>query len=114
MIYLTIFLIVLISGSLLWRTLCRFYTIPWPHFLAFWLENPYMKIFANPNKFIELCGPRPTDKILEIGFNAGHSALIMLLSNPNAKIVAFDIGSHTNFNCNSQMFKIGLNDAELL
>ncbi|NES65244.1 MAG: tetratricopeptide repeat protein [Okeania sp. SIO2D1] len=35
-----------------------------------------------------------SDKILEIGFNGGHSALIMLLSNPNAKIVAFDICSH--------------------
>ncbi|NEP83434.1 MAG: tetratricopeptide repeat protein [Okeania sp. SIO3B3] len=35
-----------------------------------------------------------SDKILEIGFNGGHSALIMLLSNPNAKIVAFDICRH--------------------
>lgn len=31
------------------------------------------------------------NKILEIGFNAGHSALLFLLSNPEAHLVCFDI-----------------------
>jgi len=30
--------------------------------------------------------------ILEIGFNAGHSSLLFLLTDPNVHIVAFDIG----------------------
>ena len=34
------------------------------------------------------------DKILEIGFNAGHSALIFLLANPNSFIYCFDICEH--------------------
>lgn len=34
------------------------------------------------------------DKILEIGFNAGHSSLLMLLSNPNCTIQSFDLGEH--------------------
>lgn len=34
------------------------------------------------------------ERILEVGFNAGHSAAIMLLANPNSQIVAFDIGHH--------------------
>lgn len=33
--------------------------------------------------------------ILEIGFNAGHSALIFLLSNPNATMMIFDLGEHS-------------------
>lgn len=32
--------------------------------------------------------------ICEIGFNAGHSLLAMLLVNPDAKYVLFDLGSH--------------------
>lgn len=33
--------------------------------------------------------------IMEIGFNAGHSCLLFLLSNPSSKIVLFDINDHT-------------------
>jgi hypothetical protein len=32
--------------------------------------------------------------ILEIGFNAGHSSLLYLISNPYSKIVAFDLCNH--------------------
>lgn len=32
--------------------------------------------------------------ICEIGFNAGHSVLAMLLANPNADYVLFDLGTH--------------------
>lgn len=47
------------------------------------------------NKQINLfSAARVCDSILEIGFNAGHSALIMLLSNPDAKVVSFDLGTH--------------------
>lgn len=34
------------------------------------------------------------NKILEIGLNAGHSALLMLLANPNAILYCFDICDH--------------------
>lgn len=33
-------------------------------------------------------------RILEIGFNAGHSAELFLQSNPNAQVVSFDLGVH--------------------
>lgn len=33
--------------------------------------------------------------IAEIGFNGGHSTLLMLVSNPVARIQSFDMGSHT-------------------
>ena len=32
--------------------------------------------------------------IMEIGFNAGFSTLLMLISNPNLKITCFDLGEH--------------------
>mmetsp|Transcript_26220 Transcript_26220/g.82991 ORF Transcript_26220/g.82991 Transcript_26220/m.82991 type:complete len:533 (+) Transcript_26220:227-1825(+) len=33
-------------------------------------------------------------RILEIGFNAGHSVCLMLLANPEARVVAFDLCEH--------------------
>lgn len=65
-------LISLVVGSLIWRTLTHFYNIPWPYFLAFWLENPYMKLFANPNALIKECSIKRGDRILEIGCGAGR------------------------------------------
>jgi hypothetical protein len=32
------------------------------------------------------------EKICEVGFNAGHSAAVLLFANPNAHYVAFDLG----------------------
>jgi hypothetical protein len=38
---------------------------------------------------------RHGNKILELGFNAGHSALLLLLGcNPDAEVTFFDIGGH--------------------
>jgi hypothetical protein len=37
--------------------------------------------------------------ILEIGFNAGHSALLFLISNPRNKVLCFDICSHEYTKC---------------
>lgn len=35
------------------------------------------------------------ENIMEIGFNAGFSTLLMLLTNPNIKLTCFDLGEHT-------------------
>jgi hypothetical protein len=37
---------------------------------------------------------KQSNNILEIGFNAGHSCLLYLLSNPNSKITIFDLCFH--------------------
>ncbi len=34
-------------------------------------------------------------KVMEIGFNAGFSTLLMLMSNPNIKVTCFDLGEHS-------------------
>jgi len=36
----------------------------------------------------------PIKKVMEIGFNAGHSAEIFLKNNPDIDLVSFDIGHH--------------------
>jgi predicted O-methyltransferase YrrM len=36
----------------------------------------------------------PIRTIMEIGFNAGHSADVFLKNNPNSTLVSFDIGDH--------------------
>jgi ubiquinone/menaquinone biosynthesis C-methylase UbiE len=64
-----------IIGALIWRALCAYYNLPWPYFLAFWLENPYMKIFANPQHFINVVNPNEKHRILEIGSGAGRILL---------------------------------------
>lgn len=44
-------------------------------------------------QFIAMCA-LAHQHVLEIGFNAGHSALIMLTANPRLKFTAVDIGLH--------------------
>lgn len=41
-----------------------------------------------------LCSNSNIKQIMEIGFNAGHSAHLFLSSNLNAELVSFDIGIH--------------------
>lgn len=38
---------------------------------------------------------RVSQQILEIGVNAGHSCLVMLMANPKARITAFDLCAHS-------------------
>ena len=58
--------------SVFWRILCCKYNLPWPAFLAFWLENPYMKIFANPNALVKHLEIAEDAHALEIGSGAGR------------------------------------------
>ncbi len=38
---------------------------------------------------------QPNVKIMEIGFNAGHSAEVFLKNNPSATLLSFDLGVHS-------------------
>lgn len=49
------------------------------------LENKRINLFSAATE---------AQEILEIGFNAGHSAALMLLANPDSKLLAFDICEH--------------------
>jgi hypothetical protein len=51
------------------------------------------KRFENKRKNLFLYSHVVSD-IMEIGFNAGHSTLLYLISNPISKIQLFDLGKH--------------------
>ncbi len=44
--------------------------------------------------YARLFGRCSVQRISEIGFNAGHSTLAMLMANPAARIQSFDLGEH--------------------
>lgn len=50
-------------------------------------------LFKNKQSNIMNMAKKGND-IMEIGFNAGHSCLLMLMANPNCKITAIDICEH--------------------
>lgn len=43
---------------------------------------------------ISMNDPNPIRNVMEIGFNAGHSAELFLNANPDIQLVSFDIGDH--------------------
>jgi predicted O-methyltransferase YrrM len=56
----------------------------------------YTDIFLNKTKNISnIVLNKNLKDVMEIGFNAGFSTLLMLLSNPNINITCFDLGEHT-------------------
>ena len=60
------------------------------HHMNFELYLPGLK--RRQNLYIASLGHK---YLLEIGFNAGHSSLVMVLSNPDSVIYAFDICEHS-------------------
>jgi hypothetical protein len=46
-------------------------------------------------KTVAMYNNKPNTKICEIGFNAGHSALLMMLHAPHANYTFFDLGEHS-------------------
>ena len=63
----------------------------------FMLHNTttYTDIYLNKSKNISnIVLNKNLKNVMEIGFNAGFSTLLMLLSNPNINITCFDLGEH--------------------
>jgi FkbM family methyltransferase len=55
----------------------------------------YTDLFKNKSKNISnLVLNKNIKNVMEIGFNAGFSTLLMLLTNPNIHITCFDLGEH--------------------
>ena len=59
------------------------------------LTNTYTSMFENKVKNISnVVLNKNIKNVMEVGFNAGFSALLMLISNPNIKITCYDLGEH--------------------
>lgn len=91
MVFLSILSLV---GSWLWRKRCEKVSTPWPYWLAFWLENPFMIFFCNKYKLAShLSQLKNTGNVVDIGCGAGRIAipLASLLEEKNRKIIAIDM-----------------------
>ncbi len=62
----------LVTGSLLWRIISHFYIIPWPYWMAWFLENPYMKIVSPNEAIVDKLDLKPGQKLLDLGCGAGR------------------------------------------
>merc|ERR1712232_473322 len=62
--------------------------------------EPNPKNSAKQRNLLSLAAALPPEDavIVEVGFNAGHSSLLMLAAHPTAKIIAFDLCEHTYTN----------------
>jgi glycosyltransferase involved in cell wall biosynthesis len=62
---------------------------------VFWFQYNHNETEVFLNKRLNLFNySQKAHSIMEIGFNAGHSSLLYLLSNPTSKIQLFDLGEH--------------------
>jgi glycosyltransferase involved in cell wall biosynthesis len=62
---------------------------------VFWFQYDHQERELFLNKRLNLFNySQKAQNIMEIGFNAGHSCLLYLLSNPTSKIQLFDLGEH--------------------
>lgn len=94
-----------LAYCLYWRLSCQKKTIPWPHQLAFWLENPFMVVFCNKNRLAtrldallatgqngndaEQARPR---QVLDLGCGAGRVLVpFAKICQNRARIVAADM-----------------------
>ena len=59
------------------------------------LEGNCDNIPAQKQHIAEICWNRRIKNILEIGFNAGHSAEVILSANKEAHVTSFDLGAHS-------------------
>lgn len=55
----------------------------------------YSRQFPQQVEDLILLTHKPNIKIMEIGFNAGHSTDTILTNNPNLTMVSFDLGMHS-------------------
>jgi len=57
-----------------------------------WFKSDFM--LPERQIYYSIGGHKCVNTICEIGFNTGHGTLQWMLSNPNAKIIVFDIWAH--------------------
>lgn len=89
LLYLLLFLTL---GSLIWRIAARFTIIPWPSWLAFMLENPYMLIVSPSYKLVERLSLQPGMILADIGCGAGRVSIpAAKLLAPNGFVDAIDL-----------------------
>lgn len=58
-------------------------------------NSGYVEMFNDKrHNLLTICSQPHVTQGMEIGFNAGFSAVMMLIANPNLKMTCFDLGNH--------------------
>ena len=60
------------------------------------VEGHSSQVEGQHSVYARLFGQCKVQSIAEIGFNAGHSTLVMLMANPKARVQSFDLGEHAS------------------
>ena len=76
-------LLFVVGFCLFWRTFNRYYFIPWPYWLEFWLHNPYMQWFASPSQTIDqmeidISSEHEDYSFLEVGCGGGRILMSLI------------------------------------
>ena len=58
------------------------------------MDEGYSQEVLGQTEFLKNIVNKNIKRVLEIGFNGGHSAELFLSTNPNIELVSFDIGCH--------------------
>lgn len=117
----------LLAGAAFWRYRCRVKTIPWPHQLAFFLENPYMWAFCNKYKLARRLAalsaakqatphlektkePKPI-RVLDLGCGAGRILVpFAKLCGQDAQFVAMDMQPEMLAKARAACLRNGINN----
>jgi ubiquinone/menaquinone biosynthesis C-methylase UbiE len=77
-----------------WRSICKKTSLPWPYWMAWFLENPYMKVFCHPQRIARRVRVQPGMKVLDIGCGAGRISLPLAAeAKDRGKLVGIDMQS---------------------
>ena len=90
MLFLSFGLASIVLLCLVWRIACTKYNIPWPYWLAWWLENPYMVVFCPPKRIVRLAGVDRGKSVLELGCGAGRITFPMARKSQTSPVVGLD------------------------
>ena len=103
--------------SVIWRLLTRYFFIPWPHWLEFWLHNPYMQIFASPDQTMVQMEIHNFDRaeqrsFLEVGCGGGRILIPLMEKFSQHRFVGVDAQTKMIRISNKRMFQAGLDQSE--
>jgi ubiquinone/menaquinone biosynthesis C-methylase UbiE len=87
-----------LAGLLYWRFAVRRHTLPYPSWLSWLLENPFMNSVAGANSILDWLAIEPGMKLLDVGCGPGR------LTVPAARLVGAD-GSVTALDIQPEMLQ---------
>ena len=70
--FIFIILALIVAVSVAWRFACRKWVLPWPSWLAFMMENPYMLVVNHSSDVVRRLPLKDGLRVLEVGCGSGR------------------------------------------